>query len=270
MKNILNILFLGDIVGRPGRKGVDKYIKETRENYDFIIANVENASHGFGLTEKNYYEISGVGINAMTSGNHIWDRKEILTYIEKAEKLIRPLNYPESSPGKGSRIFKIDDKTSVGIINILGAVFMAPLLSPWNILIKEIEKMKKETNIIIIDFHAEATAEKLSGGYIAESMGVSAFIGTHTHVQTADETLLGGKTAYITDVGFCGSYNSIIGMEKEDSIQRFLKMLPSRLEVGPLGLVQINGVEFKIDAQTGTAQSITRISEVIKLDSEVN
>lgn len=257
-------------MGRPGRQGVKKFLTQHAQDYDFIIANVENASHGYGLTHKNYNELSGYGIHAMTGGNHIWDRNEIFSYINEADKLIRPLNYPEGTPGKGSDIFTISPHAQIGVINILGVVFMAPLPSPWDFLKKEITRLKEKTNVIIIDYHAEATAEKMSCGYIAASLGASAVIGTHTHVQTADEMILEGNTAYITDVGFCGSNRSIIGMEIEGSVKRLITQLPSRLEIGPIKPVQINGVEIGIDAESGRAQSIKRINCVMDLSNEVN
>ena len=156
----IKILFLGDLVGRPGRFVVRDFLKKQRENYDFIIANVENASHGFGLTEKNYNEISEYGIDCMTSGNHIWDKREILNYIDKADKLVRPFNYPNGTPGRGSRVFELDNGVKVAVINALGRVFMAPVDSQWETVADEIKRLKEITQIIIVDFHAEATAEK--------------------------------------------------------------------------------------------------------------
>jgi len=270
MSRQLKILFLGDLVGRPGRYGARKFLEQHGSEYDFVIANAENASHGYGLTKKNYGELTSYGIHAMTSGNHIWDRKEIFEYINEADRLVRPLNFPESSPGVGSRVFKIDGEFSIGIINILGVVFMAPLCPPWEILKKEIEKLKKETSAIIIDCHAEATAEKISCGHIAARLGASAVIGTHTHVQTADETIMENTTAYITDAGFCGSYKSVIGMDIDNSVDRLVKMLPLRLEVGPMEEIQINGVEIMVDAETGKAQKIKRINEVMNIKDEVS
>ena len=266
----LKILFLGDIVGRPGRYGVRDFLEKHRDDYDFVIANVENASHGYGLTKKNYNELASYGIHAMTSGNHIWDRKEIFEYIGEADSLIRPVNYPEGSPGVGSRVFKIDEEISIGIINILGVAFMPPLNPPWNILLKEIERLKTETSVIIIDCHAEATAEKIVCGNLALRQGVSAVIGTHTHVQTADETIMENYTAYISDAGFCGPYKSVIGMDIEKSVERLVKMLPLRLEVGPMDEVQINGVEFVVDSETGQSERIERVSKVLNLEGEVN
>ena len=261
----LKILFLGDLVGRPGRFGVANFLERAGNNYDFIIANVENASHGFGLTEKNYNDLSEMGINAMTSGNHIWDKKEILNYIDNADKLLRPLNYTEDTPGKGSRIFKTEKDYSIGIINIQGTVFMSPINPPWEMLEKEIKEIKKATNVVLVDFHAEATAEKVSCGYILDNLSATAMIGTHTHIQTADEKILENGTAYITDAGFCGAYKSVIGMNVEDSLNRLVKSLPAKLDVPSLNKVQINGVELEVDAKIGRALSIKRINEVFSI-----
>ena len=271
MSKKLKILFLGDLVGKPGRLGVRNFLNEHRGNYDFIIANIENASHGYGLTKKNYEELSSYGIQAMTSGNHIWDRKEIFDYINDAHKLIRPLNYPKGTPGVGSRIFEIDGgNISIGIINILGTIFMSPLIPPWELLEEEIKKIQSKTSVILIDCHAEATAEKIVGSHLAAKNNVSAVIGTHTHVQTADEYIMKNGTAYISDIGFCGSYNSVIGMEIGNSVDRLVKMLPIRLEVGAMDLVQINGAELLIDSETGQSESIKRINQIINFNDEVN
>ena len=262
----LKILFLGDLVGRPGRFGVSNFLGRSGNNYDFIIANVENASHGFGLTEKNYKDLSEMGINAMTSGNHIWDKKEILNYIDTADRLVRPLNYTEDTPGQGSRIFKTEKGHSIGIINIQGTVFMSPINPPWEMLEKEIKKIKETTNVVLIDFHAEATAEKVSCGYIADALFATAMIGTHTHVQTADEKILENGTAYITDIGFCGAYKSVIGMNVEDSVSKLVKSLPVKLDVAPADKVQVNGVELEVDASTGRALNIKRIIDVFSIN----
>ena len=265
MQENINILFLGDLVGRPGRQAVARFLEHSGNKYDFVIANVENASHGFGLTEKNYNELERMGINAMTSGNHIWDKKEILDFIYNADKLLRPLNYPEGTPGVGSKIFKLSENISIGVINIQGTVFMSPIIPPWEMLRAEILKMQYKTPVILIDIHAEATAEKVSCGYIADKLSVSAVIGTHTHIQTADERILERGAAYISDVGFCGAYKSVIGMDIEDSVKRMTTCLPVKFEVAPNDEVQINGVELAINVKTGYALNIKRINEVFSL-----
>lgn len=258
MKKLVDILFLGDIVGRPGRKAVAKYLNELNDKPDFIIANAENASHGFGLTERNYNELVNLGIGALTSGNHIWDKKEIFDYIDEADRLVRPLNYPEGTPGVGSRIIKVNE-LSIGIINVLGRVFMAPMDSPWTLLEEEVKRIQYETPIIIVDFHAEATAEKISYGYFADKLGVSAIIGTHTHIQTSDEKILEGGSAYITDAGYCGACHSVIGMDISSSLKRLKTGLPERFDVAPLDKVEVNGVRMQICAETGCAERIERV-----------
>lgn len=254
----IKILFLGDLVGRPGRFVVRDFLKKQRKNYDFIIANVENASHGFGLTEKNYNEISEYGIDCMTSGNHIWDKREILNYIDKADKLVRPFNYPNGTPGRGSRVFELDNGVKVAVINALGRVFMAPVDSQWETVADEIKRLKEITPIIIVDFHAEATAEKICFGRFCADLGASAFFGTHTHVQTADEQIV-NNMGYITDAGFCGTSDGVIGMEYNTSLNRFTTCIPERYEVADGNVVQINAVEVEIDSTSGHAAAIKRI-----------
>ena len=254
----IKILFLGDLVGRPGRFVVRDFLKKQRENYDFIIANVENASHGFGLTEKNYNEISEYGIDCMTSGNHIWDKREILNYIDKADRLVRPFNYPNGTPGRGSKVFELDNGVKVAVINALGRVFMAPVDSQWDTVADEIKRLKEITQIIIVDFHAEATAEKICFGRFCADLGASAFFGTHTHVQTADEQIV-NNMGYITDAGFCGTSDGVIGMEYNTSLNRFTTCIPERYEVADGNVVQINAVEVEIDSTSGHAAAIKRI-----------
>jgi len=265
MKENINILFLGDIVGKPGRQSVARFLEQSANKYDFVIVNVENASHGFGLTEKNYHELDALGIGAMTSGNHIWDKKEIFNFIYNADKLLRPLNYPEGTPGVGSKIFKLSENISVGVINIQGTVFMSPIAPPWEMLKAEIQKIQHITPVILIDIHAEATAEKVCCGYIADNLSVSAIIGTHTHIQTADEKILEHGAAYITDAGFCGASKSVIGMDIDDSLRRLTTCLPVRFEVAPDEELQVNGIELSINVKTGYALNIKRINEVFNL-----
>ena len=260
MQEQIKIIFFGDIVGKMGRKAVGNYLMEIRAQEfapDFAIANAENASHGFGLTEKNYKELTNYGMGCLTSGNHIWDKKEIFTYIDKADKLIRPINYPKKTPGVGSMIFEVKGH-KIGVINALGRVFMSPIDSPWETVKKEIKKIKKITPIVLIDFHAEATAEKICFAKFCSELGVSALWGTHTHVQTADEQIM-NNMAYITDVGFCGAAQSVIGMEFETSLKRLSTNLPERFEVAESKNVQINAIELLIDTTSGAALDIKRI-----------
>ncbi len=261
------ILFFGDLVGKIARKAVAKYIAELKNQNnspDFIIANVENASHGFGLTQKNYNELSQAGIDCMTSGNHIWDKKEIFNYINDADKLIRPINYPDNTPGVGVRIFE-KNGIKIGVINALGRVFMPPINDPLVILKNEIEKIKDLTQFIIIDFHAEATAEKICIGRYLSEIGATAFVGTHTHVQTADEKII-NNMAYISDVGFCGSYDSVIGMEYMTSLKRLTTLLPERYEVATNPPCVVNAVEISI--VDGITTAIKRINVNIDMNNE--
>lgn len=279
-KNI-KILFFGDLVGRPGRFAVRDFLSSHHSELDtksqscennaiadhvtlvrnddyFVIANVENASHGFGLTEKNYNEISEYGVNCMTSGNHIWDKKEIFNYISGAEKLIRPFNYPADTVGQGSHVFELSDGLKIAVVNALGRVFMSPVESPWTSVANEIKRLKEITPIVIVDFHAEATAEKICFARFCSELGVSAFFGTHTHVQTADEQIF-NNTAYISDAGFCGTADSVIGMEYSTSLNRFTTVVPERYEVADSNVVQINAVEVEINRTSGHAVAIKRI-----------
>ena len=262
----LKILFFGDVVGRPGRFALRDFLSDPKEflpeldidfQNTFCITNVENASHGFGLTEKNYNEISSYGVNCMTSGNHIWDKKEIFNYIDTADRLVRPFNYPQGTRGLGSRVFDFCGY-KIAVINVLGRVFMAPVDSPWEVAIEEIKRLKTITPIVIVDFHAEATAEKICFARFCAENGVSAFFGTHTHVQTADEQII-DSMAYITDVGFCGAYDSVIGMEYGTSLNRFTTCIPERYDVADGEIVQLNAVEVEITPSTGCAVAINRI-----------
>lgn len=269
MKKQVKILFFGDITGRLGRNAVKSYLQSSEA--DFIIANIENASHGFGLTKKNYLDLSEL-INCFTSGNHIWDKKDIYEYINEAENLVRPINYPAGTPGKGCAVFEIEGH-KIAVINALGRVFMPPTDSPWQVVVEEIDRLKTEgVESIFIDFHAEATAEKICfAKYLAntynteENALIKGFFGTHTHVQTADEQILNGM-AYITDAGFCGASDSVIGMEFSTSLKRLSTSLPERYEIAQSSTAQINGVEVLID-RTRAAQ-IKRINLYVDSNDE--
>ena len=267
----VNILFIGDIVGRPGRNIVKYYLGSllSSENniIDFVIANVENASHGFGLTEKNHNELAGYGINCFTSGNHIWDKKDIYSYINNSDRLLRPWNYPKGTYGVGYRIFDVKD-TKVAVINLLGRTFMNPVDSPWELIQNEIEQIKQQAPIVIVDFHAEATAEKICFARFCSEYKISAVLGTHTHVQTADEKIINDYTAFISDAGFCGAYESIIGMEYATSLKRLVTSIPERFDVAESQKLELNAVQMSFDAVSGQAQSIKRI-QMIKDISEV-
>lgn len=256
--NKIKIIFFGDIVGKPGRSAVRDFLALHKEEYDFVIANVENASHGFGLTEKNYNDFLGYGINCMTNGNHIWDKRDIYTYIGNADCLLRPINYPKGTKGIGSKIFETKSGVKIGVINVLGRVFMNLVDSYWTQVEQEIKKFKEITPIVVIDFHAEATAEKVCFGKYCAELGLSAFFGTHTHVQTADECIIDGM-AYITDAGFCGASDGVIGMDYQTSLSRFLTAISERYEVAQGKTSQVNAVEVEIDVYSGKALSIKRI-----------
>ena len=273
--DIIKILFFGDITGRAGRTAVKNYLAVHKA--DFVIANIENASHGFGLTKKNYEELCTAGINCFTSGNHIWDKKDIHEYIETAENLVRPINYPEGTKGKGVRVFEVKGE-KVAVINALGRVFMPPIDSPWQVVSDEIKKLEGEgVKSIIIDFHAEATAEKICfSKYLAKEFNnednalIKAFFGTHTHVQTSDEKIYRGM-AYITDAGFCGVEDSVIGMDYMTSMRRLSTSLPERYEIAESPLAQINGVEVLIDKRAATQiKRINLIVENSKNESEAS
>ncbi len=248
MNDTIRLIFLGDITGRQGRTAVKSYLASLETPADFVIANIENASHGFGLTKKNYSDLYESGINCFTSGNHIWDKRDVFEYIDEVDNLLRPINYPEGTAGVGGRIFDIKTQ-KIGVINALGRVFMPPIDSPWQVVINEINEMIKQgVDSIFIDFHAEATAEKICfAKYLAKKYNTSdkalikGFFGTHTHVQTADNQIYDGM-AYITDAGFCGSTESVIGMEFETSFRRLSTSLPERYEIAETPAAQINGV----------------------------
>ena len=268
LDNKIKIMFLGDIVGKPGRVAVREYLAQLGDNKpDFVIANVENASHGFGLTQKNYNELLSYGIDAFTSGNHIWDKREIFQYISDADRLIRPINYPKGTHGVGYRVFEIE-KGKIGVINVLGRTFMGLIDSYWEMVTNAIEEIKKETPIIIIDIHAEATAEKICMAKYFAKLGVSGVFGTHTHVQTADERIYENCCAYISDAGFCGDMNGVIGMEYEASVNRLITSIPDRLDVAASGESQVNGVVITVDVLTGCAEAIERINVEINMSEE--
>lgn len=262
MTKKIKIMFLGDIVGRPGREAVRLYLASLKDKPEFVIANVENASHGFGLTLKNYNELLSYGIDCFTSGNHIWDKREIFQYIKDADKLIRPINYPKGTPGCGFRICE-KNGLKIGVINVLGRTFMNLIESPWSLLEEAVEEIKKETPIIIIDVHAEATAEKICIGKYFANKRVTGVFGTHTHVQTSDERIYENCCGYITDAGMCGDINGVIGMDYEVSVKRLITSIPDRLDVCNSGETQINGVVITVNAITGETEFIERISEKI-------
>ncbi len=256
----MNILLIGDIVGRPGRELVRKGLRALvdRHGVDFVIANAENAAAGFGLTRDIGDSLLEAGVHVMTSGNHIWDKKEVLEYIGHERRLLRPANYPAGAPGRGSCVADTGDGRAVGVINAMGRVFMTPLDDPFAVVRREIDAIRHRTRVIIVDFHAEATSEKMAMGWHLDG-SVTAVIGTHTHVQTADERVLPNGTAYLTDVGMTGPHDSIIGMDREGSLARFLTGMPSKFEPAT-GNPRLNAVLIDADDRTGKASGIRRIS----------
>lgn len=261
----MKILFIGDIVGKPGRRAVRELVPEIISRYeiDFIIGNCENAAAGFGVTREVVEELYESHIQILTSGNHIWDKKEIREFAEDYETLLRPANYPQGTPGWGSVVMPHSSGVSVGVINLMGRVFMAPLDCPFRTAEKEIEKLRKRARIIVVDIHAEATSEKEALGWFLDGR-VSAVIGTHTHVQTADETILPEGTAYITDAGMTGPFNSIIGIRKDIILERFLIQVPNNFVVAKDD-IRLQGVILNIDEASGKAKDIQRLT--VKLAS---
>ena len=259
--NNMKIIFLGDIVGSPGREAVKKLLPGLRKEYgiDFAIANAENASGGSGITLQVAEELFASGVDVLTSGDHIWKKKEILELINKEGRILRPVNFPPGSPGNGYAVFKTKKGLNLGVINVNGRVFMEALDCPFRTSREAQEELSKETKVIIVDIHAEATSEKVALGWFFDGK-VSAVLGTHTHIQTADERILPNGTAYITDVGMSGPYDSVIGRRVEDVLQRFLTSIPVRFEVASEN-IQLHGVVLDIDEDTGKARSIVRIQK---------
>ena len=256
----MRILFIGDIVGRPGRELVKRGLGTIVEHQaiDVVIANAENAAAGFGVTREIGDHLLEWGVDVMTSGNHIWDKKEALDYIGTEPRLLRPANYPAGVPGNGSYLARTRGGETIGVINIMGRVFMLNIDDPFAVVVREIEAMRQRTRTIFVDFHAEATSEKIAMGWHLDGR-VSAVIGTHTHVQTADERILPKGTAYLTDVGMTGPHDSIIGVEIEPSLGRFLNALPAKFETATAN-PRLHAVIVETDAQTGRATEIERLS----------
>ena len=256
----MRILFIGDIFGKPGREVARRAIPALieRESIDFVIANVENSAAGFGVTGDLADAILSYGVDAMTSGNHVWDKKEILDYIPRQPKLIRPANFPPGTPGRGSYVGKTRTGEPIGVINVMGRIFMQPLDDPFAVVQKEIEAMRGKARVILVDFHAEATSEKVAMGWLLDGR-VTAVFGTHTHVQTADDRILPKGTAYLTDVGMTGPHDSIIGVTTEVALGRFLNGMPARFE-SATGPGRLNAVLVTADRSTGRATAIQRLN----------
>jgi 2',3'-cyclic-nucleotide 2'-phosphodiesterase len=254
------LLFIGDIVGRPGRELVRRGVPAlvAHHQIDLVIANVENSAAGFGVTPDIADDLLSYGIHVMTGGNHSWDKKEIIPYFEDQPRLLRPANLPASAPGRGSYVARADNGELVGVVNVMGRVFMTPIDDPFRVAAEEIERLHKHTRVIFVDMHAEATSEKVALGWYLDGRA-SVVVGTHTHVQTADERILPQGTAYITDVGMTGPHDSVIGVERSAVVQRFLTALPQRFETATEN-PRLNGVLVGVDEATGRATSISRLS----------
>lgn len=256
---MIKILFIGDVVGRPGRNALARELGPLikRHSVDFCIANAENAAGGFGLTPDVARDLFGLGIDVLTSGNHIFDKREIIDHLSHEDRILRPANYPGETPGKGSFLIELKDGVRIGVLNLMGRVFMDTIDCPFKKADEEIAKLQEQTPVIFVDMHAEVTSEKVAMGRYLDGRA-SAVVGTHTHIQTADDCILAAGTAYLTDAGMTGPVDSVIGVKTETAISRFLKRLPRRLETAT-GASQVSGAVVSIDPQSGKAMEIERI-----------
>jgi metallophosphoesterase (TIGR00282 family) len=257
----MKVLFIGDIVGEPGRHAIRELLPKIvkREKVDFVVANAENAAGGSGITPMLADELLDYGVDVITSGDHIWKRKEISDRLSQDARILRPANYPRESPGSGSTVVESKSGIEVGVINLQGRVFMQAIECPFRAAKAEVDRIKNKARVIIVDIHAEATSEKIALGWFLDGQ-VSAIIGTHTHVQTADEKILPKGTAFLTDAGMTGPFDSVIGRNKEQILTRFISQLPVKFEMAE-GDVQLHGAVIDIDEKTGKADSIKRIQE---------
>jgi metallophosphoesterase (TIGR00282 family) len=255
----MRILFIGDIFAKVGRdlvkRGVPALVRA--RDIDLVIANGENSAGGFGITREISKELFDTGIAVMTSGNHVWDKREILTFIDEEPRLLRPFNYPAGTPGRGSTIVTTAAGVRVGVLNLMGRVFMTAIDDPFSLGRAEVERLKAHADVVFVDFHAEATSEKVAMGWHLDGLA-TAVVGTHTHVQTADAQVLGGGTAYCTDVGMTGPHDGVIGVERSPVIQRFLTGLPAKFDTAS-GLPRFHGVIVTAD-DAGRATAIERLS----------
>ena len=258
---MLRLLFLGDVIGEPGRKAVIEMVPKLKQAWgiDFVVVNGENAAAGRGITGKINIDLLRAGVAVTTSGDHIWDQKEVVSYIETEPRLLRPINYPPGTPGRGSIVLETA-KGKVGVINVQGRTFMQPSLeNPFRLVDEEVRRLRAETHVIFVDMHAETTSEKIAIGRFLDGK-VSAVAGTHTHVQTADEQIFPGGTAFICDAGMCGPTESVLGREIQPIIQRFVSSMPVNFPVAR-GEVKLHGILVDIDPSTGKAKSIRRVAE---------
>ena len=260
----MRILFIGDIVGKPGRQAVEGILEKLISDYgiEFTIANGENAAGGMGITPPIAVEILDQGVDVLTSGNHIWAKKEIIPFLDEESRILRPVNYPPRVPGRGGGIYRTKKGKNVGVLNLEGRVFMKHLDCPFRVGEREVEALRQQTNIIIVDFHAEATSEKMAMGWFLNGK-VSAVLGTHTHVQTSDERILNEGTAYITDVGMTGPLASVIGIRKQVALERLLTQIPWKFDVATEE-IELQGVVIEVDIETGKSKDIKRIKVPLK------
>ncbi len=259
----MRILFVGDIVGEPGRKAVRKLVPRLRAQLrvDVVIANGENMAGGAGITAKTAAEVFEAGVDVITGGDHLWDQKEIMTYLPADPRIIRPLNYPAGAPGQGAFLLQKPSLAPLVVLNAQGRVFMPPLDNPFYLVPAEVRRWREVTPLVFLDFHAEATSEKIALARLLDGQ-VSAVIGTHTHVQTADEQILPGGTAYLTDAGFTGAQESVLGREIEPVLKAFLTNLPQRFHVAG-GRPRLQGALVEVDQASGRARSIQRVNEAV-------
>ncbi|MDB4894923.1 MAG: hypothetical protein JWN15_1185 [Firmicutes bacterium] len=258
----MRILFFGDVVGRPGRHIIMRRLGALRESLgaDAVVVNGENAAGGAGITAQFCRELFAAGVDVITLGNHAWDKREIATYIDQEPRLIRPLNFPPGAPGLGACVVTRGDQPIMAVVQAHGRVFSPLLLEdPFRGLEEVVERLRTVTPVILVDFHGEATSEKVAAGWFLDGR-VSAVVGTHTHVQTADEVILPGGTAYLTDVGMCGPWMSVIGTDRQHALERFLTQMPVRYEVAK-GPAVLSAVVIDVDPATGRATAIQRILE---------
>ena len=260
----MKILFIGDIIGKPGRRAIKELLPSlvASRSIDLVIANCENTAAGFGITRDIVEELYESQIDILTSGNHVWDKREAQEFISDYETLLRPANYPSAVPGRGSVVYPTPAGHYVGVLNLSGRIFMQPIDCPFRRSQEEIARLRTKTSVIVVDIHAEATSEKRALGWYLDGQ-VSAVLGTHTHVQTADEEILPGGTAYLSDVGMTGPFDSVIGIRKEAIIERFLTQLPNKFDVAKHD-VRLQGALLDIDQDSGRACAIERISIKVK------
>ncbi len=262
----MRILFIGDVVGSPGRRVIREVIPKIKseKKHDFCIANAENAAGGSGLTYSTVKEIFLSGVDVITTGNHVWSKREVLNFIDSEQSVLRPVNYPSELPGKGSVIKQAGKTgcTQIGILNVMGRIYMDNIDCPFRTASREIENLRSFTNIIIVDMHAEATSEKNALAWYLDGK-VSCVIGTHTHIQTADERILPMGTGYITDAGMTGPYDGILGVDKDIILNKFLNHMPVKFEVAK-GKTQFNGLLVDINESTGRTIRLERLSYVME------